>query len=425
MKKKLKLPELKIQDADLVLVQDFKLALALKYEPGKTPYIIAKGKDQSAQNIIWQAQELDIPVLEIPTLQVKTLAQLKEGSEIPESLYRPTAQAIALLFRVKDAPYFIRFLRRYKRAPGKALRKNFELVESLAPVAVSSPLTIELGELLWQDKDFLKDILNLIRQRIALELGLALQEFNLQKNNRLTDKQYAVKLKESVYYEGSVELAMEREERYFSLLNKVKQVIYQHAADFLTYVQVEALLEALKGSHSGLLRALFPRYLNLPALRLILKNLLSELIPIRDLPSILETILDYLPRTSDPDLLTEFVRTGFSAYLCQKYKDAQGYLNVFLIGPKLERKILSSIKESVNLKWLDLSAEEGLSILSLVGENLKPALNMGISPVILCSPLIRRFIYRLLEGSFPELPVLSYSEIVPLTEVRSLGVLEL
>ena len=40
----------------------------------------------------------------------------------------------------------------------------------------------------------------------------------------------------------------------------------------------------------------------------MLQNLLRESVPVRDLPSILEAIGDYAPKTKDPELLTELVR---------------------------------------------------------------------------------------------------------------------
>lgn len=48
----------------------------------------------------------------------------------------------------------------------------------------------------------------------------------------------------------------------------------------------------------------------------------------------------------------------------------------------------------------------------------------GETPVVVCSPNLRPHLRRLLEGSFPQLAVLSYAEVVPGVSVRSRGTVQ-
>jgi flagellar biosynthesis protein FlhA len=231
-------------------------------------------------------------------------------------------------------------------------------------------------------------------------------------------------MREVPVYHGEIESSLESKDYAFQVVNRLRILINREAWQLLGYAEVEALLERMKKYNSGLYKELFPGYLSISSLRFILRNLLKEGISIRDLSKIMEVVKDNLHLTRDPDLITELVRTAFAPYLCHKYRSKEGFLEVLLLDPDLERVVINSIKESSQVRWLDLNAEDGLRLLTSLGEELKKAHGLGLFPVLLCSPGLRRFLKRLLDNAFPELPVLSYNEIIPFTEVRSVGMVK-
>jgi flagellar biosynthesis protein len=78
-----------------------KRAVALRYDPARdgAPRVVAKGKGQTAEQILALARKNGVPVREDPTL-VQVLSRLKLDQEIPPEVYRAVAAILAFLARV-------------------------------------------------------------------------------------------------------------------------------------------------------------------------------------------------------------------------------------------------------------------------------------------------------------------------------------
>jgi flagellar biosynthesis component FlhA len=140
--------------------------------------------------------------------------------------------------------------------------------------------------------------------------------------------------------------------------------------------------------------------------------------------TILQTIEDNLPHTADPELLVEYIRAAFSRYISNAYKDESGTLNVVLLSSEVEQRIMESIKENMNVRWLDINYKEGLELLTRIGMELTSVQKLGLPVVLLTSPVIRRFTRKITEINFPEIPVVSYSEVAPVTMVKTIGIVK-
>jgi flagellar biosynthesis component FlhA len=316
------------------------------------------------------------------------------------------------------------FIRPLRQRPGLLRKKAQEMVDQYSSFLDVSLVSLGLGKELYEQADALKEPLDALRQRIALEIGIVMPEIRVNHSSRCASFAYSIKMREVAVYHGEVDGINEGKDHIFQIIAKLRALIVTQAWQLLGYSEVEALLDRMKKYNPSLYKELFPRYFTVPALRFVLRNLLREGISIRDLSKILEIIKDNLHRTRDPDLLTEFVRAAFAPYLCNKYKNDEGYIEALLLDPVIETMVINSIKESSQVRWLDLTPEDGLRLLTSLGDEMKKNQEFGLNPVLLCSPGLRRFLKRLLETSFPDLPVLSYNEIAPFSEVRSVGMVK-
>ncbi len=89
--------------ADVVVLNPTHIAVALKYEPGKSaPRVVAKGVDEVATRIRENATAHRIPMVhDIPL--ARTLNKVCEvGDEIPQELYSAVAQVLAFVFALKS-----------------------------------------------------------------------------------------------------------------------------------------------------------------------------------------------------------------------------------------------------------------------------------------------------------------------------------
>jgi flagellar biosynthesis protein FlhA len=238
-------------------------------------------------------------------------------------------------------------------------------------------------------------------------------------------------LEEPLGYEIKIVGVVERSSKlekagdFGPLLKDLYEVLTRFAWQLLGYREVEALLEGLEKRHRTLYQSLFPDRLSIPILRQILRNLLKEGLPIRDLARILEILSESSAYVQDPDQLTEFVRAGFGRQICQQFSDDKGVLHAILVDPSVENELLKQVHESSAALWLELDLDSSLRLLRSADKGVAKAQQAGHRPVVLCSPRPRRFLRRLLEPTFPQLPVLAFSEIAPLTEVSALGSLSL
>jgi flagellar biosynthesis protein len=74
------------------------LAVALKYDPGSAPRVVASGRGPLGEKIITVAREHGVPVEQNPAL-AEALSTLELDEEIPEQLYRAVAQILGFILR--------------------------------------------------------------------------------------------------------------------------------------------------------------------------------------------------------------------------------------------------------------------------------------------------------------------------------------
>ena len=208
------------------------------------------------------------------------------------------------------------------------------------------------------------------------------------------------------------------------LATHLAEVVKQHAHELLSRQEVKRLLDRLAESHPKLVEELVPKILSLGEVQKVLQQLLREQVSIRDLPAILETLLDTAPATKNPVVLVESVRQSLGRALVRPLLSEGGGLRVVTIDHTLEEEL----GRAFGAAPLPPAGTAGLQppfarrilegMRQLAGEQVAVA-----SPVLLCSTPARYHLKRLLEPFLPKVVVLSPLEVPPVVEVQSVGVL--
>ena len=310
----------------------------------------------------------------------------------------------------------------------------------------------------------LLDRVVMIRRQIALELGTVVPIIRLRDNIQLNPNQYIIKIKGVQVTEGEIlfdhYMAMNpgfveeeitgiptfepsfhlpaiwitegQRERAESLgytvvdppsiiATHLTEIIRQHIAELLTRQDVQNLINNVKENNSSLVEELVPKLLGLGEIQKVLQNLLKEGISIRDLLTILETLADYAPTTRDTDILTEYVRQSLKRAISTKYFPSHETTSVLTLDPKIEQEIMGSVKQTETGAFLNLDPARSKAILNAVGEEIKKLENMGKTPIIMTSPIVRMYFKRLTEDYYPDLVVVSYNEVESNVELQSVG----
>ncbi len=203
------------------------------------------------------------------------------------------------------------------------------------------------------------------------------------------------------------------------------EVIRNASSEILSRQDVQRLVETLKEDYPALVDSVIPEIVPLGTLQKILQALLSERVPIRDLPSIVETASDYIGATKDADILSEYVRIALKRQITELYRDKTGKLQVFTVDPALEQKMADSIQNTKQGLMLALDPSLTDKIIREIKKLSEQMQSSGHLPLCICSPNIRLVLRRLAESSSAGLNVVSYNEILHDTEVVSTGMVRI
>ena len=207
------------------------------------------------------------------------------------------------------------------------------------------------------------------------------------------------------------------------LATHLTEVIKRHAHEILSRQNIRALLDNLKETNATVVDELVPSVLSVGDVHRVLQNLLREKVSIRDLQLVLETLANTAPRNKNTEILTEFVRNALAARICDSYKNSDGIIPVLTLDPNLESKLETALQETEGGMRFTLAPSEVGRIIAATGAQVEKVKTAGELPIVICSPAIRSSFKRLTESNYRDLVVLSYNEIVPGIEIRSLGMI--
>ena len=207
-----------------------------------------------------------------------------------------------------------------------------------------------------------------------------------------------------------------------AIATHLAEVIKQHAHALLTRQEVKRLLDSLSETQPKLVEELVPKALSLGEVQRVLQQLLREQVPIRDLPTILETLLDVAALNKQTIALVEAVRQALGRALVQNLVGEDGKLTVVTVDPGLEEQIYQ-VFEPQNAA--NRSSVPPPAFLRRVLDALRALMNDQLTtacPTLLCSSPARFHLRRLLEPFIPKLAVVSPAEIPPTISIQSMGV---
>ncbi|HZS11027.1 MAG TPA: flagellar biosynthesis protein FlhA, partial [Nitrospirales bacterium] len=196
-----------------------------------------------------------------------------------------------------------------------------------------------------------------------------------------------------------------------AIATHLSEVIKRHAHELIGRQEVQALLDELAKSHPKLVEELIPNLLPLGAVVRILSNLLRERVPIRDLRTILESLADHAGNMKDTEMLTEIARQALSRTITRQYLSLEGVLPVIALDPRLDRKLAEQLNGGAQNGYWMLDPTLSQRLLAALRQAAERMAAHGQQPVILCSPALRRHVYRLTERQLQSVPVLSMSEV--------------
>jgi len=203
----------------------------------------------------------------------------------------------------------------------------------------------------------------------------------------------------------------------------LSEVIKQNANELLSRHETKRLIDRLSDSHPKLIDELIPKLMSLGEVQKVLQQLLREQVSIRDLGTIMETLVDTASFNKNPIALVEAVRHTLGRALIRPLLNDHGELRVVTLDTAIEDECLRGSNLQPNQS---ISTPQQVTLARRVLDGLRMNFGKEISsapPVLLCSSPGRYYLRRLLEPFIPRIVVISPGEIPPMTLVQSVGVL--
>lgn len=212
------------------------------------------------------------------------------------------------------------------------------------------------------------------------------------------------------------------------MVTHLSEVIKQHAYELMTRQEVVHLVENTKKTAPELVEEAFPNLVSYSLFQRILTSLLKEGVPIKDLETIIETMIEVISETGlpvkDTDSIVERIRTALKRTITRMYCE-DGTMKVITLDSELERTMVGSLSKGEGGYYLALNPDILQSIIGQMAEQLRKFNGLAQSPVVLTSQVMRVHFYRLVEQFYPNVWVLSFNEIANNVQIQSIGGLRL
>lgn len=310
----------------------------------------------------------------------------------------------------------------------------------------------------------LLDRITMLRRQCATEIGIVVPPIRIRDNIQLKPNQYTVKIKgveigngelmsgcflamdpggtsQKIHGIPTVEPAFglpamwitssQREAADIAgytvvelpavIATHLTELIRRHAGDLLTRQDVKSLVDNVKQTNAAVVDELIPGVLGIGEVQRVLVNLLSEKVSVRDLGSLLEALANAARLSKSEAFLTEQCRVAMARQLCKAYRDEKGTIHCISFEPRLEQTLEASVQTTERGPRLVIRPDLVSKLVGRLTPLVEKMTAQGMQPILLCSPGIRFALRKLLEGSFPQVVILAYSEIVSGTHVKATG----
>ncbi|MFC1763399.1 flagellar biosynthesis protein FlhA [Planctomycetota bacterium] len=360
--------------------------------------------------------------------------------------------------------------------PGQATSKkktDAEPVEELLEVdRVSVHVGVRLiGMVDPRKSDAIFERIGALRRKYVQELGLVLPLVRLRDDINLEPNAYEIRLSESAVAKGFLEpslfLAMDpgtvqskvkgiettepvyglpalwispddREEAELSgytvidpesvFMTHLSETLRQHADELLTREDVQLLVEQLRKTQPSLVGDAVGADGSVPIglLQRVLRNLLRDGIPVRELTVILESLSENAGKTKNPMVLTELARKALMRTITEQCKDRTGKVTAMTFDPALEHHLTAHLQQDNGQLLLGLPSEQAMELNREIARAWKSVMDRGLEKVILlCDARLRASLAEMLSRTVRMLSVIAYDEIVPGTDVEPVETIQI
>ena len=204
------------------------------------------------------------------------------------------------------------------------------------------------------------------------------------------------------------------------MLTHLSETIKKYAYELLNRAETIQLVENLKQFSPELVEEAIPNVVSYATLEKVLRSLLKEGVPIKDLGTILETLVDALGQGRDVDAAIEQVRGALAGTITRRFCE-DGQLRVVTLDAEVEKKIISSLTRNEQGVYLAMGPDLMQQIVTQMAEYIRKFNELSQTPVILVSQVIRGYFSKMITQFYPSVYVLSFNEVTSSVQIQAIG----
>ncbi len=296
-----------------------------------------------------------------------------------------------------------------------------------------------------------------LRKQLASELGIIIPSIRIRDNVQLDANHYVIKMRGIVQGEGELlpgyHLALlpadfkpdiqgietkdptfgmdaiwisgknkSQAEKYglsvieagAVITTHLMEVLKKNAHKLVDRQMVQRLIDNIKEQYPALIEELVPDGMKIGEIQKVLKRLLRERIPVKDLVSILETLADHCQQTNNTDVLTEYTRAALAETITKQFASENNEVVVVMMDSNLESHLIGQAQQgALNANTLGLTPDSVEILYQNTSKIFDLMIRQGYDPILLTSPVLRYTLFEFLAPILPEINVLSYNDISP------------
>ncbi|MGM0587222.1 MAG: flagellar biosynthesis protein FlhA [Bacteroidota bacterium] len=315
----------------------------------------------------------------------------------------------------------------------------------------------------------LLDRMSSLRKQLAVELGIIVPPIRIRDNVQLDANKYVIKLRGNKIGQGDLlpgyYLALlpsdfdvpiqgiqttdptfgmdavwvsgknrsEAEKYGLSVIEAgavitthLMEVLKKNAFKLLDRQMTQKLVDNVQENSPALVDELVPDMMKIGDIQKVLRRLLRERVPIRDMVTVLETLADYHGQSQNPDVLTEYVRAALNETITRQFRDENENIYVAVLDSSLESHLISQAQQgNLNPNTLGFTPDTVENLYVTASKTFEEMIKEGLEPILLTSPVLRPTMYEFLSPILPEITVLSYNDITVDTNIQTFNRLSL
>lgn len=206
----------------------------------------------------------------------------------------------------------------------------------------------------------------------------------------------------------------------------MSELIKAHASELLTRQEVQVLLDKVQKDYPVIVEDCL-KVTSIGLIQKVLKSLLKDQIPIKDMLTILEALTDVAEISKSFDAVMEHTRAALARVITNLYVDKKGNLSIYLLDTAASAKLLELLQFD-NQKGeyrLLINVNQTEALINAFKAELANVSNTRIKPFILCvEPSLRKVLAKICSDFGIKIIVLSFAEIAENTNFETEGVIK-